>query len=62
MLDGKVENIQFQASADFTGGTSVEQVLASALKKMEIEVSAARDFRRKVTLRGKRCMKQFIQK
>lgn len=33
MLDGKVENIQFQASADFTGGTSVEQVLASALKK-----------------------------
>ncbi len=33
MLDGRVENIQFQASADFTGGTSVEQVLASALKK-----------------------------
>lgn len=47
MLDGKVENIQFQASADFTGGTSVEQVLASALKKMEIEVSAARDFEKK---------------
>ncbi|MES5924747.1 ABC transporter permease [Bacillus cereus group sp. MG9] len=47
MQDGKVENIQFQASADFTGGTSVEQVLASALKKMEIEVSAARDFEKK---------------
>ena len=47
MLDGKVENIQFQASADFTGGTSVEQVLASTLKKMEIEVSAARDFEKK---------------
>lgn len=47
MLDRKVENIQFQASADFTGGTSVEQVLASALKKMEIEVSAARDFEKK---------------
>ncbi|MBK5449751.1 ABC transporter permease [Bacillus sp. TH22] len=47
MLDGKVENIQFQASADFTGVTSVEQVLASALKKMEIEVSAARDFEKK---------------
>ncbi len=47
MLDGRVENIQFQASADFTGGTSVEQVLASALKKMEIEVSAARDFEKK---------------
>ncbi|MEW9183040.1 ABC transporter permease [Bacillus mycoides] len=47
MLDGKVENILFQASADFTGGTSVEQVLASALKKMEIEVSAARDFEKK---------------
>ncbi|SCA97346.1 ABC-2 type transporter [Bacillus mycoides] len=47
MLDGKVENIQFQASADFTGGTSVEQVLASVLKKMEIEVSAARDFEKK---------------
>ena len=47
MLDGKVENIQFQASADFTGGTSVEQVLASALKKMEIEVSAARGFEKK---------------
>ncbi len=47
MLDRKIENIQFQASADFTGGTSVEQVLASALKKMEIEVSAARDFEKK---------------
>ncbi|WP_439874772.1 ABC transporter permease [Bacillus mycoides] len=47
MLDGKVENIQFQASADFTGGTSVEQVLVSVLKKMEIEVSAARDFEKK---------------
>ncbi|MDJ1477983.1 ABC transporter permease [Bacillus sp. LS15-K4] len=47
MLDGRVESIQFQASADFTGGTSVEQVLASALKKMEIEVSAARDFEKK---------------
>ncbi|MGE6599012.1 ABC transporter permease [Bacillus proteolyticus] len=47
MLDGKIENIQFQASADFTGGTSVGQVLASALKKMEIEVSAARDFEKK---------------
>ncbi|MES5896159.1 ABC transporter permease [Bacillus cereus group sp. RP43] len=47
MLDRKVENIQFQASADFTGGTSVEQVVASALKKMEIEVSAARDFEKK---------------
>lgn len=47
MLDRKVENIQFKASADFTGGTSVEQVLASALKKMEIEVSAARDFEKK---------------
>ncbi|MGH0432047.1 ABC transporter permease [Bacillus hominis] len=47
MLDRKVENIQFQASADFTGGTSVEQVLASALKEMEIEVSAARDFEKK---------------
>lgn len=47
MLDGKVENIQFQASADFTGGTSVEQVLASVLKKMEIEVSAAREFEKK---------------
>lgn len=47
MLDRKVENIQFQASADFTGGTSVEQVLASELKKMEIEVSAARDFEKK---------------
>ncbi|MBE5108659.1 ABC transporter permease [Bacillus thuringiensis] len=47
MLDRKVENVQFQASADFTGGTSVEQVLASALKKMEIEVSAARDFEKK---------------
>lgn len=44
MLDRKIENIQFQAGADFTGGTSVEQVLASALKKMEIEVRAARDF------------------
>lgn len=47
MLDGRIESIQFQASADFTGGTSVEQVLASALKKMEIEVSAARDFEKK---------------
>ncbi len=47
MLDGRIENIQFQASADFTGGTSVEQVLASALKKMEIEVSAASDFEKK---------------
>ncbi|MGE7884936.1 ABC transporter permease [Bacillus sp. NPDC094077] len=47
MLDRKVENIEFQASADFTGGTSVEQVLTSALKKMEIEVSAARDFEKK---------------
>ncbi|PEX94279.1 ABC transporter permease [Bacillus cereus] len=47
MLDRKIENIQFQASADFTGGTSVKQVLASALKKMEIEVSAARDFEKK---------------
>ncbi|HHT7238362.1 TPA: ABC transporter permease [Bacillus cereus] len=47
MLDRKIENIQFQASADFTGGTSVERVLASALKKMEIEVSAARDFEKK---------------
>ncbi|MEC0900187.1 MULTISPECIES: ABC transporter permease [Bacillus] len=47
VLDGKVESIQFQASADFTGGTSVEQVLASSLKKMEIEVSAARDFEKK---------------
>ncbi|MFC9419046.1 ABC transporter permease [Bacillus mobilis] len=47
MLDGSKESIQFQASADFTGGTSVEQVLASALKKMEIEVSAARDFEKK---------------
>ncbi|PFJ08683.1 ABC transporter ATP-binding protein [Bacillus cereus] len=47
MLDRKIENIQFQASADFTGGTTVEQVLASALKKMEIEVSAARDFEKK---------------
>ncbi|MFT0604186.1 ABC transporter permease [Bacillus cereus group sp. MYBK40-2] len=47
MLDGRVESIQFQASADFTGGTSVEQVLASTLKKMEIEVSAARDFEKK---------------
>ncbi|OFD85953.1 MULTISPECIES: ABC transporter permease [Bacillus cereus group] len=46
-LDRKIENIQFQASADFTGGTSVERVLASALKKMEIEVSAARDFEKK---------------
>lgn len=33
MLDGRIESIQFQASADFTGGTSVEQVLASTLKK-----------------------------
>ncbi|KFN03948.1 ABC transporter permease [Bacillus clarus] len=47
MLDGKAEKVQFQASADFTSGTSVEQVLASALKKMEIEVSAARDFEKK---------------
>lgn len=47
MLDGSKESIQFQASADFTGGTSVEQVLASALKKMEIEVSAASDFEKK---------------
>jgi ABC-2 type transport system permease protein len=47
MLDRKIENVQFQASADFTGGTSVEQVLASALKEMEIEVSAARDFEKK---------------
>ncbi|HDR7870351.1 ABC transporter permease [Bacillus wiedmannii] len=47
MLDGRIESIQFQASADFTGGTSVEQVLASTLKKMEIEVSAARDFEKK---------------
>ena len=47
MLDRKIENIQFQASADFTGGTSVEQVLTSTLKKMEIEVSAARDFEKK---------------
>ncbi|TPV38550.1 ABC transporter permease [Bacillus dicomae] len=47
MIDGRIESIQFQASADFTGGTSVEQVLASALKKMEIEVSAARDFEKK---------------
>ncbi|HDR7516621.1 ABC transporter permease [Bacillus mobilis] len=47
MLDGRIESIQFQASADFTGGTSVEQVLASVLKKMEIEVSAARDFEKK---------------
>ncbi|PGB78059.1 ABC transporter ATP-binding protein [Bacillus wiedmannii] len=47
MLDGRIESIQFQASADFTGGTSVEQVLASALKKMEIEVSAARDLEKK---------------
>ncbi len=47
MLDRKIENIRFQASADFTGGTSVEQVLTSTLKKMEIEVSAARDFEKK---------------
>jgi len=47
MLDGRIESIQFQASADFTGGNSVEQVLASTLKKMEIEVSAARDFEKK---------------
>ena len=47
MIDGRIESIQFQASADFTGGTSVEQVLASALKKMEIEVSAAGDFEKK---------------
>lgn len=47
MLDRRVESVQFQASADFTGGTSVEQVLTSALKKMEIEVSAARDFEKK---------------
>ncbi len=47
MLDGRIESIQFQAGADFTGGTSVEQVLASVLKKMEIEVSAARDFEKK---------------
>ncbi|CUB11743.1 Inner membrane transport permease YbhR [Bacillus cereus] len=47
VLDGKVESIQFQASADFTGGNSVEQVLASSLKKMEIEVSAAREFEKK---------------
>ena len=49
MLDRKIENIHFQASTDFTGGTSVEQVLTSTLKKMEIEVSAARDFEKKST-------------
>ncbi|MCI0766376.1 ABC transporter permease [Bacillus sp. TL12] len=43
MADGKVEKVKFQSSADFTGGASVEQVLQSAMKKMKIEVAAARD-------------------
>ncbi|WP_459503384.1 ABC transporter permease [Bacillus sp. C1] len=43
MTAGKVEKITFQSSADFTGGSPVEQVLQSAIKKMEIEVAAARN-------------------
>ncbi|HEK9102801.1 ABC transporter permease [Bacillus pfraonensis] len=43
MADGKIEKVKFQSSADFTGGASVEQVLQSAMKKMKIEVAAARD-------------------
>ncbi|MDA1850076.1 ABC transporter permease [Bacillus cereus] len=62
VLDGKVESIQFQASADFTGGTSVEQVLASSLKKMEIEVSAARDFEKKSNTPWKSMYKEIYTK
>ncbi|PEI52043.1 ABC transporter permease [Bacillus pseudomycoides] len=47
MTDGKIEKVKFQSSADFTGGASVEQVLQSAMKKMEIEVAAARDSEKK---------------
>ncbi|MEN1938334.1 ABC transporter permease [Paenibacillus sp. 102] len=47
IVDGKIEKVKFQLSADFTGGTSVEQVLQSATKKMEIEVAAARDSEQK---------------
>ncbi|PDY46050.1 ABC transporter permease [Bacillus pseudomycoides] len=43
MVDGKIEKVKFQSSADFTGGASVEQILQSTMKKMEIEVAAARD-------------------
>jgi len=43
MAAGKIEKVKFQSSADFTGGASVEQILQSAIKKMEIEVAAARD-------------------
>ncbi|MEH7050891.1 ABC transporter permease [Bacillus pseudomycoides] len=47
MTDGKIEKVKFQSSADFTGGASVEQVLQSAMKKMDIEVAAARDSEKK---------------
>ncbi|PHE90158.1 ABC transporter permease [Bacillus pseudomycoides] len=47
MTDGKIEKVKFQSSADFMGGASVEQVLQSAMKKMEIEVAAARDSEKK---------------
>lgn len=47
MADGNVGKVKFQSSADFTGGASVEQILQSAMKKMEIEVAAARDWEKK---------------
>ncbi|MBY0596438.1 ABC transporter permease [Bacillus bingmayongensis] len=47
MADGKIEKVKFQSSADFTGGASVEQVLQSAMKKMEVEVAGARDSEKK---------------
>lgn len=46
MAAGKIEKVKFQSSADFTGEASVEQILQSAIKKMEIEVAAARDSER----------------
>ncbi|MDM5186679.1 ABC transporter permease [Bacillus sp. DX4.1] len=47
MVDGKKDTVTFQSSADFTGGASVEQVLQSVLKKMEVEVKGSRIWEQK---------------
>lgn len=40
VIAGESGKIKFQSSADFTGSSSVEQVLQSTIKKMKIEVAA----------------------
>ncbi|AWC51283.1 ABC transporter permease [Bacillus cytotoxicus] len=42
VIAGESGKIKFQSSADFTGSSSVEQVLQRTIKKMKIEVAAAK--------------------